>query len=245
MAIILPLVIVLLVLAIILALGAIAFAMSVSNVALQSIDAPSDTKKIKSILIIGGLIAFAIAWITVGSVDNDSFEGIFDYGFKVAICAMAAAIVLCIAAVIIKLVTYLNHRKHISIQEINQALINASVGGLIAGYAILAIIGSALNGDSSRSYGIAIHFDREPTHCIVGETKLLSAANRLAASTYIVTTLDVGEKVQLDPDVFFDRGERKMRAFRIFYSDDREQTVYAVPNFMKPLSETSVCASQN
>ena len=243
MAIILPVVIGFMVLALILALGAITLAMSASNAALQSIDATPETTKIKTILIVGGLIAFAIAWATVGSINNKSFEAIFDYVFKIAICAMAAAIVLCIAAVIIKLVTYLNHRELISIQDINQTLINASVGGLIVGYAILAIIGSTFNGGSSRAHGIAIHFDREPTHCIVGETRLLSAANRLAASTFVVTTLDVGEKIQLDPNIVFDRSQKRMKAFRIFYSDDREQTVYAIPRFMKPLNETSVCAS--
>ncbi|GHA27724.1 hypothetical protein GCM10007989_24510 [Devosia pacifica] len=140
MIIILPIIVLMIALSVLIAFGALALAMGAAALAANSAGESHNSRRIKALMLVGGALSFGLIWYALGPIDQEEFLSGIDYLLKAAVAMMAAALVMGVAGIFLRVSIYLVKRRsvggHVSVTSM---LGLAGAGLAIGGLAVLSI----------------------------------------------------------------------------------------------------------
>jgi hypothetical protein len=134
----------LMMLVVMVALGALTMATAATSIALSAVGRADVTTRIKTMIIGAGVIAFIYAWYAVGSLDNEQgVEYIFSFILKLALCLIAATIIIGTIALWLRMAVGLQRRTSLLTLPFYALL----AIGIIFGFAVVLFIENLIIGD--------------------------------------------------------------------------------------------------
>lgn len=104
MVIIIPLVMAAMMLVAVIVIGTLTFAGSVTGLAVGAAARAADRRTVRTIVMLGGGFGFCYAWLAIGAIRESGAEYLITIMIKIAVCMLAASLILLVQAGCLKLI---------------------------------------------------------------------------------------------------------------------------------------------
>jgi len=104
MMIIVPLVMAAMMLVAVIVIGTLTFAGSVAGLAVGAAARSADRRTVRTIVMLGGAFGFCYAWLAIGAIRESGAEYLITIMIKIAVCMLAASLILLVQAGCLKLI---------------------------------------------------------------------------------------------------------------------------------------------
>lgn len=198
MVFIVPLVLIIMMFAAVVAFGAVTVAITATATAMKIVSHTPASRGIRWTVIGAGILGFAYSWIKVGPINEKGVELVVTVAIKITVCLFSAAGILLICAIALKIAAALIAHKFVSERGANSTLYVATAIGIIAGFFTLHLIEQNYHNLNIKAANQAIELyteATEPTHCVYAGVRIYSKQHQMGNE---IMMLPKGEKVRLN-----------------------------------------------